>query len=56
VRSNNLRTFGLVGQKVVHLRHGAVENGHFEAVIVHVEDKILSHDGKADQADITRCI
>jgi hypothetical protein len=25
-------------------------------VVVHVEDKILSHHCKADQADITRCI
>jgi hypothetical protein len=25
-------------------------------VVVHVENKILSHDCEADQADITRCI
>ena len=46
-------SLGFVGQKVVHFGDGAVEDGNFEAVVVHVEDKILSHDGEADEADIT---
>ena len=56
VRAHHLRPLGFVGQKVVHLGNGAVEHGNFEAVVVHVEDKVLSHHCKADQADIARCI
>jgi hypothetical protein len=52
VASNNLRALGFVVQKVIDLGDGAIENGDLEAVIVHVEDKILSHDGEADEADI----
>jgi hypothetical protein len=25
-------------------------------VVVHVEDKVLSHDGKTDEADIAGCV
>ncbi len=44
---------GFVGDEVVDLGDGAVEDGDLESVVVHVEDEVLSHDGKADQADIT---
>ncbi len=53
VGADNLGALGFVGEEVVHLGNGAVEDGNFEAVVVHVEDKILSHDGEADEADIT---
>jgi hypothetical protein len=53
VRADDLGALGLVGEEVVDLGNGAVEDGDFEAVVVHVEDEVLSHDGKADQADIT---
>jgi hypothetical protein len=56
VGSGDLGPFGFVGQKVIHLGNSAVVHGHLEAMIVHVEDQILSHDSQADQADITRCI
>ncbi len=55
VRADDLRALGFVGEEVVDLGDGAVEDGDFEAVVVHVEDKVLSHDGEADQANITRC-
>ena len=55
VRAHHLRSLRFVGQKVVDLGNGAVEDGHFESVVVHVEDQILSHHGKADEADITQC-
>ena len=53
VGAGHLRPLGFVRQKVVYLCDGAVEDGNLESVVVHVEYKILSHDGKADQADIT---
>jgi hypothetical protein len=56
VRADDLGALGFVGEEVVDLGDGAVEDGHFEAVVVHVEDEVLSHDGKADEADITRSV
>ena len=53
VRADDLRALGFVGDEVVDLGDGAVEDGDLESVVVHVEDEVLSHDGKADQADIT---
>ena len=53
VRADDLGALGFVGEEVVDLGDGAVEDRNFESVVVHVEDKVLSHDGKADQADIT---
>jgi hypothetical protein len=54
--ADNLCPFGFVGDEIVHLGNGAIENRNFEPVVVHVEDKVLSHDGEADEADITRCV
>ena len=56
VCADDVGAFGFVGEEVVDLGGGAVEYGDFEAVVVHIEDKILSHDGKSDEADITRCV
>jgi hypothetical protein len=56
VRADDLGSLGFVGDEVVDLGDGAVEDGDLESVVVHVEDKVLSHDGKADEADITHCI
>ena len=52
VGAENLRALGLVGEEVVHLRGGAVVGHDGEAVVVHVEDEVLAHDGQADQCDI----
>ena len=56
VGADDLGSLGFVGDEVVDLGHGAVEDGDLESVVVHIEDKILSHDGKANEADITHCI
>ena len=53
VSADNLGSFGFVGDEVVDLRNRAVEDGDFEAVVVHVENEILTHDGEADESDIT---
>ena len=52
VRADDVRALGLVGEEVVHLRRGAVVGHDGEAVVVHVEDQILAHDGQADDCDI----
>ena len=36
----------------VHLGGGAVEDGHGEALGLHVHDQVLAHDGEADEADV----
>ncbi len=56
VRADDLRALGLVGQKVVDLGGGAVEDGNFVAVVVHVQDEVLPHHGQADQADVTTAV
>ena len=33
---------------------GAVEGGHGEAVVVHVQDEVLAHDGQTDECDVCR--
>jgi hypothetical protein len=48
VCSDDLGALRFVGNEIVHLGNGAVEYGYFKAVVVHVEDKILSHDCEAD--------
>ena len=42
-------------EEIVHLGDGAVEDRHFVAVVVHVQDQVLAHDGQADQSDIASC-
>ena len=54
VSADDVGAFGFVGEEVVDLGDGAVEDGHFEAVVIHVENEVLTHYGKADQADVTR--
>ena len=56
MRADDLGALGFVGEEVVHLGDGAVEDGDLEAVVVHVEDEVLAHDGQADEADITHWI
>jgi len=56
VSADDVGALGFVGEEVVDLGGGAVEYGHFEAVVVHIEDEVLSHDGEADEADITRSV
>ena len=44
---------GILLDKLIDLAGGAVEDGDAVAVVLHVEDEVLSHHGKADQSDIT---
>jgi len=44
---------GFVGQKAVNLGDCAVEGDDGEAVVSHVENEVLAHDGKADEAEIS---
>ena len=48
MRADDFRAFGFVGEKVVHLLHRPVEGHDGEAVVVHVQNKILAHDGQTD--------
>ena len=49
------RPLACVVEELVHLGNGAVEADHGEAVVVHVEDQVLAHDGQADQCDVRGC-
>ena len=42
-----------LGEKVIDLRHGPVVNDYGETVIVHVQNEILSHDGQANERDVS---
>lgn len=50
--ANDVGALSLVGEEVVHLAGGTVVGADGEALVVHVEDQVLTHDGKADEADI----
>ena len=46
MRADHLRAFSFVGEEVVDFGDGAVEDGYFEAVVIHVENEILTHHGE----------
>lgn len=46
-------TLGLVLEESVNLAHSAVESHNGESVVGSVEDQVLSHDSKADEAEIS---
>ena len=46
-------SLGFVAQKLIHFGSGAVVNNDCVAVVVHVQDKVLSHDGQSDEADVS---
>ena len=52
VAANDIFSGGSAVYKFVHLFRRAVENGHGEALRLHVHDEILAHHGKADQTDV----
>ena len=54
VGADDLRALGGVVQELVDLGRRAVEGDHGEAVVVHVQDQVLAHDGQADQCDVCR--
>ena len=53
MRADDLGALGFAAEELIHLGHGAVEDGHGEAVVVHVENEILAHDGQSDQCDVS---
>src|SRR5687767_5366677 len=53
MRANDLRSLRFFGEKFIHLRHRAIVNDDGKSVIVHVQNKILSHDGEADESDVS---
>jgi hypothetical protein len=50
--ADNLSALGFIGDKLVNFRNGTVEDGNLEAVVIHVKNEVLSHNGEADKADI----
>jgi hypothetical protein len=50
--AQNARAFSFVGQEFVNFADGPVVGDHGEAVIVHVEDKILAHHCQTDERQI----
>ncbi len=56
MRSDDLRPFCFVTNKVVHLRNGPVEDRHPITVIVHVENQILTHYGEPNETDVATCV
>ena len=51
--ADDLGSLGFLADEVVHFGYGAIEDGDFIAVVIHIEDEILAHDGQANQADVT---
>ena len=49
-----LCALGRVVQELVHLGDRAVEGDHGKAVVVHVQNQVLAHDGQTDQCDVCR--
>ena len=53
MRAEDLGALGFVVEEIVHLGDGAVEGHDGEAVVVHVQNQILAHDGQPDQCDVS---
>ena len=53
VRADDLGALGLVVEEVVHLGDGAVVGGHGEAVVVHVQNQVLAHNGQPDYSNVS---
>ncbi len=51
--ADDFGAFGFVVEKFVHFGNGAIEDSDGEAVVVHVEDEVLAHDGEPDQTDVS---
>jgi hypothetical protein len=46
-------TFGFVFEKAIDFRDSAVEHHRGETVVRSIENQVLSHDGEADETEIT---
>lgn len=50
------QTFCLIFKKPIDFGGGAIEGDDGEAMIGNVHDQVLTHDGQADQAEITTTV
>ena len=53
VGSQHFRALRLVREKIVHLGDGTIKGHHGVAVVIHVQNNVLAHDGQPDKGDIT---
>ena len=53
MRADDFGALGFVGEEMVHLLDRAVERDDGEAVVVHVENEVLAHDGQTDECDVS---
>ena len=51
-----LLTLSLVGKEVINLADSAVESNNVESMVSSVEDQVLSHDSKTDEAEISTAV
>jgi len=51
--AEDLGTAGFISQEFIDFGDGAVIGDHGEAVIVHIEDEVLAHDGQTNNGDIS---
>jgi len=52
VGADDVGALGLVLEEVVDLGGGSVVSADFEALVVHVEDQVLAHDGETDETNV----
>jgi hypothetical protein len=53
MRSDDLRSLRLILYEIIHFRDGPVEHSHFVAVVVHVQNEVLSHHRQTNQSNVT---
>jgi len=56
VSTDDLGAFSLILEEVVDFFDCAVESTNDKTLVVHVQDKILTHDGQADKANISNSL
>jgi hypothetical protein len=53
MRADDFCSLRLFGEKFVHFFPRAIVNDDGESMVVHVKNKILSHDGETDESDVS---
>ena len=53
MRAKHLGALGFVGEEVINLVGGTVVDDDGKTVVIHVQNQILAHDGKANQCDVS---
>src|SRR5665213_1626903 len=54
--ADNFCALRFVGEKMIYLFNRAIECDDGEAVVVHVENDVLAHDGQSDKCDVSLCV